>query len=174
MENIHFFFSDKAQNGRLSTLNYALNQLQEMEAKGLENSQPYCMYIWSVLDLLSRFYSGQLDNQQATKRLKKYLTEFFPHERKQTKNLILFRNACSHSVSLFASDASSKREVRFALEEQEDFIRQKSSSRIIINGGEFKLRLLKSIERYQSQLKKDEQLQKRFEKVFRKMGYVNS
>ena len=172
MENIDFFFSGTDSNNRLSSLSFALKELEKLEEGNLQNTQAYCTYIWSVLDLLSRLYTGQLDNQQATKRLKKFLESFFPHERKHLKNLILFRNACSHSVTLFASDARGGREVRFELSEGIEFVNQLSAGRIAINAKELKKRLLRSLDRYQEELKKDVQLQSRFERVFKKMGYI--
>lgn len=172
MDNIQWFFSDEVDENKRSSLSNAILELELLEQKGLQNTQAYCMYIWSILDLLSRFYSGQLDHQQATKRLKNYLQAYFPHSRDFTKSLILFRNACSHSVTLYASDVSGKKEVRFKLVESGDFITQKGRTSVSINTLEFGTRLKRSIEKYKLDLEKKDLLQSRFEKVFKKLGYV--
>ena len=172
MDNIHWFFSDEVDENKISSLSNALIELRRLEEKGLQNTQAYCMYIWSILDLLSRFYSGQLDHQQATKRLKNYLQAYFPHSRDFTKTLILFRNACSHSVTLYASDVSGKKEIRFKLTESGELLTQNGRTSVVVNTLEFGERLKRSIEKYKLDLEKNDLLQSRFEKVFKKLGYV--
>ena len=74
-ENSDSFFSSNSTDSKISSLQKALNELGQLENAKLENTQAYCMMIWSTIELLSRFYSGQLGNQQATKRLKNFITE---------------------------------------------------------------------------------------------------
>ena len=171
-DNIDSFFSSQSTENQISTLQKALNELEQLETANLENTQAYCMMIWSTIELLSRFHSGQLGNQQATKRLKLFLRACFPHKRQHSSTLILFRNACMHSVSLHASDISGKREVRFILVEEGELIIAETRSTFKINTHQFKTNLMRSIEKYQQEIVKDNTLQLKFDKVYRKLGFV--
>ena len=171
-ENSDLFFSSNSTDSKISSLQKALNELGQLENAKLENTQAYCMMIWSTLELLSRFYSGQLGNQQATKRLKNFIRGYFPHKREHTEILLLFRNACMHSISLHATDISGKKEVRFSLVNEGDFLSSEKRTSFDINPKEFKTRLLKSIENYKTELQKNEILQNKFDTVYRKLGFL--
>lgn len=171
-DNITSFFSTDSSGSKISSLQKALNELSLLENAKLENTQAYCMMIWSCIELLSRFYSGQLGNQQATKRLKLFLRAYFPHKREHTSTLLLFRNACMHSVSLHASDVSGKKEVRFTLTNEGELMNSEGRTLISVNTIQFKKNLIRAIEKYQSNLEKDEILRLKFEKVYRKLGFV--
>ena len=105
-------------------------------------------------------------------RIKKFLKAYLRHDRRDTQTLLLFRNAVAHSVSLFAFDASSKREVRFRLTNEGPLILQETQVRFAINTNELFSRLNESIEDYHTEVLTSIELQKRFQKVFKKLGYI--
>lgn len=167
------FFGREIVDGRQSTLHKALIDLEQLEKADLQMNQAYPLLIWSTIDLLSRYVSGQLENQRSMVRIKKYLKNYLKHDRRDTQLLLLFRNAVSHSVSLYAFDPSSKREVRFKLVDSGALVQQKSSVQYWINTKEFKDRLVESIEQYQAALNTSEHLEKQFFKVYKKLGYIH-
>jgi hypothetical protein len=173
MENTSFFFGDSTLEGKQSTLQVAMKELEELKAAHLQSGRAYALLLWTTVDLLSRFYSGQLHNQRAMKRLKDFLREFFPHDRKTTGILLFFRNACIHSVNLFASDSKGGKEVRFKVVLEGPLVEYNGRTHCKINIVRLEEGLRHSIENYHRTLLKDENLKSRFEKVFRKMGYVN-
>lgn len=171
-EQTDFFFGKKKQEECTSTLQKGLDELNELAEANLNQNQAFSLLIWSLIDLLSRYQSGQLENQGSMVRIKKYLKAFYRHDKRDTQILLLFRNAVSHSVSLFAFDASSKREVRFRLTNEGPLILQETQVRYAINTNEFYNRLIESIEVYHKEILTKTELQKRFQKVFKKLGYI--
>ena len=171
-EQAEFFFGIKKVAECTSTLQKGLKELEQLNSAGLSQNQAFPLLIWSVIDLLSRYHSGQLENQGSMVRIKKFLKEFLRHDRRDTQTLLLFRNAVSHSVSLFAFDASSKREIRFRLTKEGPLVRQETQVRFAINTKEFYNRLNESIEKYNKEVLTSIELQKRFQKVFKKLGYI--
>ena len=77
------FFSETYTEDNMSTLDFVLYELKQMEERDMVFTQSYCTMIWTGIELMARFYSGQLLNQQAFKRMKLYLSDFFPIERKK-------------------------------------------------------------------------------------------
>ena len=73
---------------------------------------------------------------------------------------------------MFAFDASSKREIRFRLTKEGPLILQETQVRFAINTKEFYNRLNESIEKYNKEVLTSIELQKRFQKVFKKLGYI--
>jgi hypothetical protein len=164
-EQSDFFFGKKKLESYVSTLQKGLDELKELESKNLTQNQAFPL-------LLSRYHSGQLENQGSMVRIKKFLKAYLRHDRRDTQTLLLFRNAVAHSVSLFAFDASSKREVRFRLTNEGPLILQETQVRFAINTNELFYRLNESIEAYHTEVLTSIELQKRFQKVFKKLGYI--
>lgn len=173
-EQMDFFFGGKSIEKCASTLQHGLVQIKELEAVNLAQNQAFPLMIWSLIDLLSRYHSGQLENQRSMVRMKKFLKAFIRHDRGDTQTLLLFRNAVSHSVSLFSFDAAAKREVRFSLSTEGPLVTQNSNVWFNINTIEFQTRLLEGIEAYKKELESSPELQKRFQKVFKKLGYISA
>jgi len=171
-EQSDFFFGKNDLEDCVSTLQKGIAQLKELEAVNLNQNQAFPLLIWSVIDLLSRYHSGQLENQGSMVRIKKFLKAYLRHDRGDTQTLLLFRNAVSHSVSLFAFDASSRREVRFRLTDEGPLILQETQVRFAINTAELFSRLNESIEAFHKEILTSIELQKRFQKVFKKLGYI--
>ena len=171
-EQSDFFFGKKKLESYVSTLQKGLDELKELESKNLTQNQAFPLLAWSIIDLLSRYHSGQLENQGSMVRIKKFLKAYLRHDRRDTQTLLLFRNAVAHSVSLFAFDASSKREVRFRLTNEGPLILQETQVRFAINTNELFSRLNESIEDYHTEVLTSIELQKRFQKVFKKLGYI--
>jgi len=171
-EQTNFFFGNKKLETCNSTLQKGLDELKDLEKVSLTQNQAFPLLVWSVIDLLSRYHSGQLENQGSMVRIKKFLKAFLKHDRRDTQTLLLFRNAVAHSVSLFAFDASSKREVRFRLTDEGPLVLQETPVRFAINTIEFHARLYESIEAYHKEVMTSNELQKRFQKVFKKLGYI--
>lgn len=172
MEEIELFFSDKEFDGKRSSLAQARFNLNQLEDAGLHLTPAYVFCIWATVDLLSRFNSGQLDNQRATRRIKDFLRDHFPHQRKHTQHLVLFRNACIHSINLFASDAKGIGEMRFKLSNDGELFQQIGQTAGQVNVLELKESLEKSITRFYQQIEKDQVVKSRFLKVYKKLGYV--
>lgn len=169
-----FFFGETEKQGVTSTLQHGLSEFEALKKAELTQNQAFPLLFWSIIDLLARYYSGQLENQGGMVRMKKFLKSFFRHDRRDTQTLLLFRNAVSHSISMYAFDASAKREIRFNLVSEGPLVNQKSNVQIEINTSELHSRLYQSIEAYKQELQQSEQLQKRFQKVFKKLGYIVS
>ncbi len=171
-QQIDFFFGKNELEDCVSALQKGLVQIKELESAGLSQNQAFPLLIWSVIDLLSRYHSGQLENQGSMVRIKKFLKAFFRHSRADTQTMLLFRNAVAHSVSLFAFDTSAKRELRFRLSNEGPLVLQETSVRFVINTNELYFRLIESIEAYQKEMHTSIELKKRFQKVFKKLGYI--
>ncbi len=169
-----FFFGETEKQRVTSTLQHGLSEFEALKKAELTQNQAFPLLFWSIIDLLARFYSGQLENQGGMVRMKKFLKSFFRHDRRDTQTLLLFRNAVSHSISMYAFDASNRRDVRFNLVSEGPLVNQKSKVQIEINTSELHSRLYQSIEAYKQELQQSEQLQNRFQKVFKKLGYIVS
>ncbi len=173
-EQMGFFFGVTSSDEAKSSLQKGLLEFEELKEANLSINQAFPLLFWSIIDLLARYHSGQLENQGSMVRIKKFLKAFYRHDRRDTQTLLLFRNAVTHSVSLFAFDASSKREVRFKLSNDGPLLSQESNVRFEINTEELHARLFECIEKYQTEMKTSTELQKRFQKVFKKLGYIHS
>mgnify|MGYP001448229901 CR=1 FL=1 len=169
---IDFFFGRTILEDKISPLSKALDEIENLKVSGSSTTQAYCMMLWATIEMLSRFYSGQLGNQQATKRLKNFLRDYFPHNREMTQVLLLFRNACMHSVVLHSFDPSGKKEVRFQIQNDGQFLESASRTKFSVNVNEFRMRLDRCINKYRDDLEQNKLLQVKFEKVFLKMGYL--
>ncbi|MCB0482515.1 MAG: hypothetical protein KDC83_13890 [Flavobacteriales bacterium] len=168
------FFGDTYTEENMSTLDFVLYELKQLEDADMVYSQSYCMMLWTGIDLMSRFYSGQLLNQKSFKRIKSFLFEFFPIPKERLRAFIQFRNSCIHSVGYYAYDDLTKSESRFYLSSIFDQVIEKDEfGKKLVNPIEFKKGFVQAVSSYRDALKKDPELQAKFVKVYRKLGYIN-
>ncbi|UTW63374.1 hypothetical protein KFE98_04225 [bacterium SCSIO 12741] len=170
---VRFFDNQDLPEGRMSTYARINEELDTLKEAGLEKTVSYCTTLWSSIDLMARFYSGQLVNRNSTGRISRYLRGPMSRNGKNSEILLLFRHACTHGLGMYAFDATRKTEVRFSLSTQSpDLITKIGSSHFRINPHLLRNLFQKSVENYRGQLEQDEELLKKFAKVYRKLGYA--
>ena len=168
------FFSETYTEENMSTLDFVLYELKHLEEADMVFSQSYCTMIWTGIDLMARFHSGQLQNQHSFKRLKNYLAAYFPVQRERQRSLVQFRNACVHSIGFYAYDDLNKTETRFHLSSMhEHVIAKDAKGKKLINPVFFKKAFTQSLRKFREDLNQDRILQANFVKVYRKFGYIN-
>lgn len=168
------FFSETYTEENMSTLDFVIYELRQLEDADMVFSQSYCLMLWSGIDLLSRFHSGQLQNQKSFKRLKAFVAEYFPVQKERQRAFIQFRNACIHSVGFYTYDDLNKTESRFYLSSLNDEIISKDPwGKKLVNPMAFKKGFISAVQKYRRELKNDRLLQANFVKVYQKLGYIN-
>lgn len=168
------FFSDTYTEENMSTLDFVIYELRQLEDADMVFSQSYCMMLWAGIDLMSRFHSGQLLNQHSFKRIKSFIYEYFPIPRERHRAFIQFRNSCIHSVGYYAYDDLTKSESRFYLSSLFDQVIEKDENgRKLVNPIIFKKGFIQAVTKYREALKVTPELQDNFVKVYQKLGYIN-
>ncbi len=169
---IQFFDNANLPEGKVSTYYRVQSELENLQDAGLEGTVAYCTTLWSSIDLMARFYSGQLVNRNSTGRISRYLRGPMGRNGKNSEILLLFRHACAHGLGLYAFDATRKSEVRFSIDPMaEKMVTKVGSSHYRINPAKLSQIFHNSVDNYRQQLEQDEELMKKFAKVYRKLGY---
>lgn len=135
----------------------------------------YSYILVSGIDYFSQLNSGQLSKKGNAKRYKQFCEKYLELNGKEQEMLYQFRNAVTHTYGQYGMNEKYGNEFRFIFDfELNTWVSQKSRVIHMINPEKLRKRFLYAIEKYEADIKSTPHLQKKYDLVSKKVGFLTS